>query len=216
MRVRWIAALVLALASWSGQALAQSAPPAPPSPVLVAADMRDSVSLDGAWHWSVDPYRDGMAGFHGSLPDPRVRRSADLIQGDVMAQNPRALFEFDMQRSSVTYLPGSWIGHSPEMRYYQGLVWYQRHFTAATPQPGKRVFLRIGAADYTTNVYLNGQAVGQHSGGFTPFAFDVTGLLRAGENQITLGIDSARTRDDVPRPSPTGKPMAASPARSRW
>ncbi|MBC9034161.1 beta-glucuronidase [Sphingomonas sp. JC676] len=190
----------MALASWSGPASAQPAAPAPQSPVLVAADMRDSMSLDGAWHWSVDPFRDGMAGFHGGLPDPRMRRSADLVQGDVMAKDPRALFEFDMQRSPVTYLPGSWIGHSPEMRYYQGLVWYQRNFDATPPAPGKRVFLRIGAADYTTNVYLNGQALGQHSGGFTPFAFEVTKLLRAGENQITLGVDSARTRDDVPPP----------------
>ncbi len=200
MTVRWIAALIMALASWNGFALAQSAPPALRSPVLAAADMRDSFSLDGAWHWSVDPFRDGMAGFHGGVPDPRMRRSADLVQGDVMAKDPRALFEFDMQRSPVTYLPGSWIGHAAEMRYYQGLVWYQRSFNAAPPPPGKRVFLRIGAADYTTNVYLNGQALGRHSGGFTPFAFEVTKLLRAGENQITLGVDSARTADDVPPP----------------
>jgi beta-glucuronidase len=194
-----IAALGIALAFWSNVARAQPAPTLQ-SPVLVAADLRDSLSLDGAWHWSVDPYRDGMAGFHGGMPDPRMRRSADLVQADVMAKDPRALYEFDMQRSPVTTLPGSWIGLAPEMRYYQGLVWYQRTFNAAVPAPGKRVFLRVGAADYTTNVYLNGQALGQHSGGFTPFAFEVTKLLRAGENQITLGVDSARTSDDVPPP----------------
>lgn len=205
MRFRRAAAMLQFLFAFAGlsapgAALAQAVPPAPPSPVLVAADLRESVSLDGAWHWSVDPYRDGMAGFHGGIPDPRMRRSADLIQAEVMAKDPRALFEFDMQQSPVTYLPGSWIGHAAEMRYYQGLVWYQRSFDAAAPAPGKRVFLRIGAADYTTNVYLNGQMLGRHSGGFTPFAFDVTRLLRAGKNQITLGVDSARTRDDVPPP----------------
>ncbi len=171
-----------------------------PAQILAAADMRPAQSLDGAWHWSVDPYRDGMAGFHGGMPGEGSRRWADVVVADVQAQDPTALFEFDMQRSPVTHLPGAWIGHAPEMRYYQGLVWYQRSFTAAAPAPGKRIFLRFGAADYTATVYLNGKPVGRHSGGFTPFAFDVTALIRSGENQITVGVDSVRADDDVPPP----------------
>ncbi|MDV3457881.1 glycoside hydrolase family 2 TIM barrel-domain containing protein [Sphingomonas sp. HF-S4] len=174
------------------------APSAFAQPVLVAADMRESFSLNGAWHWSVDPLRDGIAGFHGGPPNPSTQRWQDRVQAEVQAANPRALFEFDMQRSPVTHLPGGWIGHAPEMRYYQGLVWYQRTFETPLPAPGKRVFLRFGAADYTADVWLNGQKVGTHKGGFTPFAFDVTKLLRAGSNQITVGVDSARTMDDVP------------------
>ncbi|MES2444399.1 MAG: glycoside hydrolase family 2 TIM barrel-domain containing protein [Pseudomonadota bacterium] len=174
--------------------------PSAAAQTLAAADMRPAQSLDGAWHWSVDPYRDGMSGFHGGMPGESSRRWSDVVQADYAAKNPKALFEFDMQRSPVAHLPGGWIGHAPEMRYYQGLVWYQRTFTAAAPGPGKRAFLRFGAADYTANVYLNGKPVGRHVGGFTPFAFDVTALLRAGENQVTVGVDSARTDDDVPPP----------------
>lgn len=169
-------------------------------PVLIAADMRPSQSLDGAWHWSVDPFRDGKAGFHGGPPNDSTRRWGDIVQADVAERNPRALFEFDMQRSPQVHLPGSWIGHAAEMRYYQGLVWYQRTFEARKPAAGNRVFLRFGAADYTADVYLNGKPVGSHKGGFTPFVFEVTKLLRAGSNQITVGVDSARTDDDVPPP----------------
>ncbi len=171
-----------------------------PGPILVAADLRPHQSLDGPWHWSVDPYRDGLAGFHGGAPGDSTRRWQDRIQADIAAADPRALFEFDMQRSPVAQLPGGWIGHAPEMRYYQGLVWYQRDFQVEAPAPGKRVFLRFGAVDYTAHVYLNGQPVGEHRGGFTPFAFDVTGKLRAGRNQITVGVDSARGAEDVPPP----------------
>ncbi|RYD60278.1 MAG: beta-glucuronidase, partial [Sphingomonadales bacterium] len=89
--------------------------------------------------------------------------------------------------------------HAPEMRLYQGLVWYQRTFEFK-PQPGKRFFLRFGAADYAASVYLNGKPVGTHRGGFTPFAFEVTDTLRKGSNQITVGVDSARTDADVPPP----------------
>jgi beta-glucuronidase len=191
-----LAALLTALAI---PAAAQEALP-DGAPVLAAADLRDSQSLDGAWHWSIDPYRDGVAGFHGGPPGPATARWADVVQADVAARDPAALFEFDMQQSPVTHLPASWIGHAPEMRLYQGLVWYQRTFQATAPAAGKRMFLRFGAADYAAEVWLNGQKVGRHVGGFTPFAFEVTRLLRAGTNQITVGVDSARTNDDVPPP----------------
>ncbi|MES2988195.1 MAG: glycoside hydrolase family 2 TIM barrel-domain containing protein [Pseudomonadota bacterium] len=167
---------------------------------LVAADMRPSTSLDGAWHWSIDPYRDGVAGFHGGPPNESTRRWADVRQADVADANPAKWFEFDMQQSPITHLPGSWIGHAPEMRLYQGLVWYQRGFAYDPPAAGKRVFLRFGAVDYAAEIYLNGKHVGNHRGGFTPFAFDVTALLRPGKNQITVGVDSVRTNADVPPP----------------
>lgn len=167
---------------------------------LAGADMRPSQSLDGAWHWSIDPYRDGKSGFHGGGPGSSSNRWADIVQADVAARQPTALFEFDMQRSPVAHLPGAWIGHAPEMRYYNGLVWYQRAFEMPALAPGKRTFLRFGAVDYAADVHLNGKPVGTHRGGFTPFAFEVTGLLRAGSNQITVGVDSERRDADVPPP----------------
>ena len=185
--------------SWCALALALT-PFTANAQTLAAADLRPGLSLDGAWHWSVDPYRDGVAGFHGGPPGESTARFQDRIQADEAEKRPTALFEFDMQRSPVTHLPGSWIGHAPEMRYYQGLVWYQRTFDWQPPGVGKRVYLRFGSADYAASVFLNGKPVGRHVGAFTPFAFDVTKLLRPGSNQITLGIDSARTDKDVPPP----------------
>src|SRR6185312_2998868 len=95
--------------------------------------------------------------------------------------------------------PQSFLTLSPQMRYYNGLVWFQRHFTTHV-QPGSRVFLRFGAVDYRADVYLNGRFVGEHEGGFTPFAFDVTKLVRDGDNRLTVGADSQRTAADVPPP----------------
>jgi len=174
---------------------------APPAmgPLLVSADMRPGTDLNGLWHYSVDPYRSGIAGFHGEPPKPSEARFAEVDVSDTMRRDTGSEFEFDMDRAPITTLPGSWLTHSAEMRHYQGLVWYQRHF-AATKTPGKRVFLRFGAANYTARVYLNGKAIGQHEGGFTPFAFDVTEALRNGDNQITVGVDSAATKTTVPPP----------------
>jgi beta-glucuronidase len=200
----WLAALLTALAVWTtSAALAQAAPPPPPPPprpTLVAADLRDHQSLDGAWHWSIDPFRDGIAGFHGGPPGPSTKRWADIVQAEEAAKDPRALFEFDMQRSPVTHLPGSWVGHAPEMRHYQGLVWYQRTFTSPGPAKGERSFLRFGGVDHCATVHLNGEQATHHCGGFTPFAVEVTQLLRSGRNQITVGVDSARSPVEVPPP----------------
>ena len=114
-----------------------------------------------------------------------------------MRADPKALYEYDMDRSPVVHLPQSFVTHSPDMRRYNGLVWYQRRFDTHL-KPGQRAFLRFGAVDYHAYVFLNGKVVGEHVGGFTPFAFEVTSLLRDGENQITVGADSERTAADVP------------------
>lgn len=168
-------------------------------PLLTAADLREGTDLSGAWNWSIDPYRSGRAGFHGEPPERGQQRYLDIDVRQTMAQDNRTLFEFDMAHSPTVALPGSWLAATPEMRHYQGLVWYQRHFDAPQARSG-RWFLRFGAANYATTVYLNGKPVGRHEGGFTPFAFDVTNLLRDGDNQVTIGVDSAATAATVPPP----------------
>ncbi|HEX6784478.1 MAG TPA: glycoside hydrolase family 2 TIM barrel-domain containing protein [Sphingomicrobium sp.] len=189
--VRFLAAFTAGLAAFA--AVAQDAP------ALVDADLRPSIDLDGTWTWSVDPFRDGLRGFHGSDAGPASRRYSDFDVGEAMRNDPTALYEFDMDRSPSVQLPQSFITHSSEMRYYSGLVWYQRHF-AAHLKLGQRAFLRFGAVDYRAHVYLNGHHVGDHEGGFTPFALEVTPLIRAGDNRLTVGADSERNATDVPPP----------------
>lgn len=168
-------------------------------PALVAEDLRPGIDLSGSWHYSIDPYRAGIADFHGQTPGASERRWAEVDVAAEMQKAEGALFEYDMSAAPSATLPASWIGHAPEMRHYDGLVWYQRHFEARQTA-GKRQFLRFGAVNYKARIYLNGVLVGEHKGGFTPFAFDVTKLLRDGDNQITVGADSAATSISVPPP----------------
>lgn len=169
------------------------------SPLLVSADMRAGMDLSGPWHYSLDPFRAGLAGFHGETPDRGQQRWREVDVRKEMAADNRVLYEVDLANSPVTTLPSSWLTEAPELRYYQGLMWYQRTFPVPAERKG-RYFLRFGAANYSTVVYLNGQPVGRHEGGFTPFAFEVTRLLRAGDNQITVGVDSQATEATVPPP----------------
>jgi len=200
---RLVGAVTLAMAALPIAGARAPAAPQPavamPHPILAAGDLRPHLDLSGVWHYSIDPYRAGVAGFHGEEPGPSQRRYATTDVDQAMRDNPAALYEYDMARAPVATLPSSWLTHSAEMRHYKGLVWYQRSFTA-DPKPGTRQFLRFGAANYRAHVYLNGKHVGEHEGGFTTFAFEVTGLLRKGANQITVGVDDERTAQDLPPP----------------
>ena len=65
-------------------------------------------------------------------------------------------------------------------------VWYRCTVKLAPEQLRGHVMLRFGAVDYLATAWVNGEEAGRHEGGYTPFGFDVTRLLRPGENEITL------------------------------
>jgi hypothetical protein len=73
---------------------------------------------------------------------------------------------------------------------YHGVVWYARDFVApARPQPGARCLLRFWQVDYLAEVWLNGQPVGGHEGGETPFVLDVTAAVRPGvKNRLVVRV----------------------------
>lgn len=170
------------------------------SPILTRADTREGQDLSGTWHYSVDPYRDGLAGFHRGAPGEGHRRYDDVDVDAVAKARPNALYEYDMDRAPTATLPQGWIGHDPTLRYYQGLMWYARRFDASPLKPGQRAFLRFEGVNYAAKVFLNGKSVGEHEGGFTPFSLEVTDVLRASNNQLTVGVDSTPQADGVPPP----------------
>jgi beta-glucuronidase len=141
-----------------------------------------------------------LAGFHRGAPGEGHRRYDDVDVDAVTKAKPNALYEYDMDRSPTATLPQGWVGHDPSLRYYQGLMWYERRFDAPALKPGQRAFLRFEAVNYTAKVFLNGKAVGEHEGGFTPFSMEVTDVLRASNNQVTVGVDSTPQADGVPPP----------------
>src|SRR5207253_9070479 len=56
----------------------------------------------------------------------------------------------------------------------------------------------FGAANYQADVYLNGEALGRHEGGFTPFDFEITGRVRPKDNFIVVRVNDSRGNDQVP------------------
>ncbi|MBP2474776.1 hypothetical protein JOF53_003648 [Crossiella equi] len=67
-------------------------------------------------------------------------------------------------------------------------MWYRREFQVPAKWAGQRVQLHFGAVDWQAEVWVNGKRVGGHSGGFAAFTFDITSALRAGGNEIVVGV----------------------------
>ena len=66
-------------------------------------------------------------------------------------------------------------------------LWYHRT-VKLNPQSGHHVLLHFEAVDYHTTVWVNGQKVGEHTGGFTPFSFDVTCAVKKGANEVVVRV----------------------------
>ena len=71
------------------------------------------------------------------------------------------------------------------------MVWYKRTFELPDAMRGRRVFLRFGAVDYRCQAYVNGERAGEHTGGYTPFGFDITNLLKEGANELCARVEDA-------------------------
>jgi beta-galactosidase/beta-glucuronidase len=87
-------------------------------------------------------------------------------------------------------VPSSFESH--EGVEFNGVGWYQRKIPAFDLPPGKRVLLHFETAATEAQVWWNGQKLGSHLGGWTPFRFDVTELVRRAP---------AGQAHEVPRPA---------------
>ncbi|MBD0350408.1 MAG: beta-galactosidase [Flavisolibacter sp.] len=79
------------------------------------------------------------------------------------------------------------------------ILWYRTSFALPSSMKGKNVLLHFGAVDWETEVYVNGQKVGTHRGGYDPFSFDITSALKGGSNQ-QLEVRVWDPTDDGPQP----------------
>lgn len=73
------------------------------------------------------------------------------------------------------------------------IAWYQRTIAVKEAWKSKRTFLTIGAADWETTVWLDGQLIGKHQGGYVPFSFELTEFIRYDQTQnLVIRVDDAR------------------------
>jgi beta-glucuronidase len=166
--------------------------------LLINAYNRPSTSLNGNWHYIVDPYENGYYNYRYEPFDQQDNPSPNAYFTNTKVKSPSDLIEYDFDLSDTIQVPGDWNTQKEKLYYYEGTIWYKRSFDYHKPEGGNRVFVYFGAANYKTEVYLNGQKLGVHMGGFTPFNFEVTDLLKEKDNFLVVKMDNKRTKEGVP------------------
>src|SRR5690349_19205797 len=90
----------------------------------------------------------------------------------------------------------SWQAQFDDLRDYAGVAWYRTSIQVPRFQSPRRVLLRFGAVDYIATVYVNGNGVGMHEGGYTPFSFDITASVHPGANQIAVRVTDPSSKSE--------------------
>lgn len=123
-----------------------------------------------------------------NAPDP-IRRRENFV---LLENGWQISFDGDSFCSiNVPFCPQSKLS-GIEKKEKLSAVFYRKTFTVDSERPsGYNVILRFGAVDYETSVFVNGKFVGKHSGGYTPFSFDITRFVLNGENELFIEV-----RDD--------------------
>lgn len=82
---------------------------------------------------------------------------------------------------------------------YTGIAWYEKQFELPESFKGKRVFLCFEAVDFHSVVWINGELIGEHEGGFTPFEFDITDAISFdGINRLTVRVYDPADNAEIP------------------
>jgi beta-glucuronidase len=151
---------------------------------------RTTVSLNGKWQIIIDPYENGFYNYrydedpNGYFNNAKPKDKSDRV-------------EYDFDTSEQLDVPGDWNSQMEKLFLYEGTVWYKKSFDFVKKN-GKRLFVHFGAANYHAVVYLNGSKLGENEGGFTPFNFEITDLVKEKDNFLIVKVDNKRRRDAVP------------------
>ena len=190
-------------------------------PVIQNVNAYESLSLNGAWNYIVDVQEEGYY-------DYRMNPTPWGFFRNAKPQKPEDLIEYDFDKSPTMQIPGDWNTQDERLFFYEGTVWFKKSFylkmrneelvmrnddfteggnnglqgnhnsSFLISHSSLRVLLYFGAVNYDCRVWVNGKEAGHHVGGFTPFNFDVTEMLKEGENTVIVKVDNKRHAEDVP------------------
>jgi hypothetical protein len=141
------------------------------------------LNLNGRWRFAFDPRDEGVRSEwpNGSLPGSRK-----------------------------ILVPFSWGAPLSGVPDSGDIGWYARDITVPNAWRGRRVFLVVGACDWRTSAWLDGKKLGEHQGGYTPFAFELPHQLKPGPHRLVLRVD------DSPHPFKLEGKQGYGPARGIW
>ncbi|MEM9065972.1 MAG: glycoside hydrolase family 2 TIM barrel-domain containing protein [Planctomycetota bacterium] len=160
------------------------------APPITSPLTRRVLDLSGDWRFMPDPFDNGSI-------DYLSRPMRNGFWRDEARRGPEHRIEYSFDTAETISVPGDWNSQRDDLFFYEGTLWYRKVFKFE-PTEGRRTFLWFGAANRHADVWLNGEHLGSHHVGFTPFAFETTGKVRSGENSVVVRVDNRRRSEDVP------------------
>ncbi|MBN2296056.1 MAG: hypothetical protein JXM70_26730 [Pirellulales bacterium] len=144
----------------------------------------DWLNLNGVWQFSFDPEDRGL--------DRKWQESADGSDFDRKITVP---FCWESPLSGIGRDSKELFRKDPSAR---NIGWYRHVVTVPKGFAGKRIWLRFGAVDWDSRVWVNGKLLGRHQGGYSPFEFDVTDLAAPGEEiRIVVRVEDPTDPEQV-------------------
>jgi beta-glucuronidase len=143
---------------------------------------RHCINLNGKWQVIIDPT--GAGDWRQVWQEKKPEKKTDFI-------------EYSFEGGPLLNVPGDFNSQMTELKYFEGTVWYKKTFDYNLNK-GKRLFLHFGAINYLANIYFNGNVLGKHEGGFTPFQFEITKEVKKGGNTIVVRVNNQRLKDGIP------------------
>ncbi len=132
-----------------------------------------TVNLNGAWRFSIDQ-------------DPEYHRGLDYSR-------PTCLLHWQ-----TVAVPGCWNKYDQRYDLFEGVAWFVREFELAALPAESVARLHFGDVNYRCEVFLNGQKIGSHEGGYTAFDLDVSMALQPGVNRLALRVDNRHLKMRLP------------------
>lgn len=166
--------------------------------LLVNVYNRATTSLNGQWNYIVDPYENGFYNYRLEPFENQENPGNGAFFINAKPKSKSDLIEYDFDTSDSIKVPSDWNTQKENLYYYEGTVWYKKSFDYKKLENSNRVFVYFEAVNYEADVYFNGKKLGKHIGGFTPFNFEVTDLLKAEDNFVVVKVDNKRKKEGVP------------------
>ena len=161
-------------------------------PLIQNVQAYESLSLNGNWNYIVDVQEEGYY-------DYRMNPTRWGFFQNAKPQRPEDLIEYDFDKSPTMRIPSDWNTQDKRLFFYEGTVWFKKSIVIKkSDYATSKALLYFGAVNYDCRVWVNTKEVGHHIGGFTPFNYDITDLLKDGENTIIVKVDNKRHAEDVP------------------
>lgn len=166
------------------------------SDLITDIPSRKTTSLNGKWQYIMDPYE---TGFYNYRYKERNENDREAYWNSDVPDNKTDRKEHGYSDKYRLNVPGDWNHQEPKFLYYEGTVWYKKSFDFSKSNSSNRVYLYFGAVNYRADVYLNGKKLGMHTGGFTPFNFEIPdSILKPKGNFLVVKVDNKRGADEVP------------------